>query len=237
MGNHYFQFKQFTVDQQHCAMKVCTDACLFGGWVAHFAGAPTWKHILDVGTGTGLLSLMLAQKTSAHITAIEIEDAAVQQATANFSASPWRNRLHIIHQDLRTYNPIQSFDLVMSNPPFFENDLHSQNQKRNIALHSSSLSSASLMERVAKLTGEQGKLALLLPYHRTDLFLQLALEHGLHVQYLCNVRQTEKHPFFRSMICFGRDQQKAVTEEITIKENGEYSSFFKQLLQEYYLHL
>ncbi len=237
MSNHYFQFKQFTVRQQHCAMKVCTDACLFGGWVAHFASAPTWKSILDVGTGTGLLSLMLAQKTQAYITAIEIDEAAALQATANFKSSPWSSRLHLIHKDVRSYTTGLTFDLVVSNPPFFENDLQSQNPKRNIALHSSSLSSTSLMEHVAKLTGAQGKVALLLPYQRTEIFMQLALQHGLHIQYLCHVRQTEKHPFFRSMVCVGRDRQKTVTNEITIKENREYSNAFKRLLQEYYLHL
>ena len=213
-------------------MKVCTDACLFGAWVAQLPQVAHTKNIADIGTGTGLLSLMLAQKTNADITAIEIDECAAMQAAGNFSASPWGDRLNVIHKDLKNYSTAAPYDLVISNPPFFENDLQSPDNKRNMALHSSGLSSELLIDRAANLLSADGTLALLLPYQRLDVFVHLALEHGLYLHRLCNVRQTEKHSFFRSMVCFGRENNEAMNEELSIKFNGQYSETFTLLLKD-----
>ena len=139
MANQYFQFKQFTVQQDACAMKVTTDACLFGAWVANRINGLDLKgkHFLDIGTGTGLLSLMVAQQTDASIDAVEIETAAANQAQENFEQSPWNNKLFLHNSSIQTFIPQHKYDFIFTNPPFFFNDLKSKNHARNIALHDS----------------------------------------------------------------------------------------------------
>ena len=149
MPNQFFKFKQFTIDQDQCAMKVCTDSCLFGAWVAEYLEQEknSLKTILDIGTGTGLLSLMLAQKTTANIDAVEIEEAASLQASNNFLASPWNNRLQVYHAPIQLFKPIhpKSYVFIICNPPFYENNLKTDNQLKNLALHSEALSLANLI--------------------------------------------------------------------------------------------
>ena len=117
MPNHYFQFKQFTVWQEHVAMKVCTDACLYGAWLAsQIQDQTSINNCLDIGTGTGLLSLILAQKTTANIDAVELETAAAQQAKENFEASPFANSLKVVQADINQWQTEQAYQLVFSNP-------------------------------------------------------------------------------------------------------------------------
>lgn len=119
MSNSYFQFKQFIIHQDACAMKVCTDACLFGAWVANKVQKLKPNSVLDVGAGTGLLSLILAQKTDAIIHAVEIDDEAAKQAEDNFKSSPWSNRIKIINQPVQNIKITGKYDFILSNPPFF----------------------------------------------------------------------------------------------------------------------
>lgn len=236
MGNSYFRFKQFTVQQDRCAMKVCTDACLFGAWLA--AG---WNgdedRILDIGTGTGLLSLMLAQRFTATIHALEIDESAAAQAVENFEASSWSRRLQVIRADARSWRNSERYGLVVSNPPFFENDLRSVDPQRNLALHSSALSLEALLETITAQCAEDGKFALLLPYHRKDFFVQLAEARGFFCEKEADVRQTETHERFRTMMVFGKGTGKCMSELITIREGDAYSNRFRELLKDYYLYL
>src|SRR6266536_1002775 len=193
MSNSFFRFKQFTVHQDKCAMKVCTDACLFGALIAQQirnpppdrisrAGKSEIRNVLDIGTGTGLLSLMLAQKNPhVIIDAVEIDEAAAQQAKENFEASSWKDRLHVYHTSIQQFNPstIQPFDqsttppfnqptkydLILSNPPFFENDLKSDNARRNLVLHISELSLEELLNVVIKHLNDDGSFVV---YKRTN---------------------------------------------------------------------
>ncbi len=239
MPNNYFQFKEFTVQQEDCAMKVTTDACLFGAWAAMMMNSEQWaiNNILDIGTGTGLLSLMLAQKATAQIHAVEIEEAAANQAAGNFSLSPWKDRLHVHPASIQQFSNRSTlqFDFIITNPPFFDNDLKSESPKRNLALHGSSLSLEELLKAIKINLSPNGKLAILLPYHRTDYFIDLAEEFYLQKKAL--VKQTEKHPYFRSMLLLSRMQVTTKETEIIIKQNSRYSAAFTYLLEDYYLHL
>jgi len=235
--NHYFRFKQFTVYQDRCAMKVCTDACLFGAWVHdHIQHTPV-THALDIGCGTGLLSLMLAQQTDMLIDAVEIDKDAYEQARENIKASPWNNRLQVHHGDIRSVALDTKFDLIISNPPFFENNLKSPDAKRNLALHSEQLALHELISIAGALLGTGGTLALLLPFHRGQACIETARLHGLFPYRVAMVRQTEQHDFFRVMLCFSSVEADPASEVITIQQSGAYSAEFVSLLKPYYLYV
>ena len=119
MSNNYFQFKQFTIHQDKCAMKVCTDACLFGAFVANEIQDKTINHILDIGAGTGLLSLMLAQKSNAAIDAVEIDKSTYEQAEENISQSSWKEKITVYNSGIADFYSNYKYDLIISNPPFF----------------------------------------------------------------------------------------------------------------------
>lgn len=237
MANTYFQFKEFTVHQDLCAMKVSTDACLFGALVANFLTNKPINSILDIGTGTGLLSLMLAQQTTAMIDAVEIDSGATEQALQNFASSNWQSRLHVHHTAIQNFQTLQLYDCIISNPPFFEHDLKSSNQQKNMALHSTELNFDELAATVKKMLRPNGYFAVLLPFARATAFEQKLKELYLHQKIL--VKQTPKHQYFRSILIFStRANYKIITQEIIIKEtNQQYSEVFKSLLNTYYLHL
>ena len=241
MANHYFQFKQFTVQQEHCAMKVCTDACLFGAWVAAYLKSNTTiaetESILDIGTGTGLLSLMLSQQISAKIDAIEIDAAAAMQAAENFNAASFKPTIQSMHANVKDWTAAKKYAFIISNPPFFENDLMSGDAKKNLALHSTELTLENLLESIVNNLANNGSFALLIPYHRKDYLVALALKNGFHLLRDLSVKQTPKHAFFRSCLFFGRTIKTPLVEEIIIQNNGVYTAHFSALLQPYYLAL
>ena len=225
-------------------MKVCTDACLFGALFADHRPPTiddrrTTTNCLDIGTGTGLLSLIYAQKDhSAIIDAIEIDEATMKQAKENFEASPWKQRLNIFNADILTFETDKKYDLIISNPPFFEGDLLSADEYKNNAKHDSSLSLQQLLEVVSMHLSPDGWFAVLLPYHRVEYFEELATEYDLHSLQKILVRQSPKHGFFRGILFFSRNKTRSQTDEIIIREtDGNYSQAFTTLLKEYYLNL
>ncbi len=239
MSNSYFQFKEFTIQQENCAMKVCTDGCLFGAWVADKMAndKKEFDTILDIGTGTGLLSLLLAQKLPGKIDAIEIDELAAEQAAENMEASPWKNRLQVICGDARTVHLGRKYDLIVSNPPFFEKDLKSNDTKRNLALHSEALSLEELLAVITKLLLPEGKFAVLLPYHRKNFFTKIASEQGFFLEAEVLVKQTVEHEYFRAMLLFGQRFKEPNNETMFIRNGIDYSSKFIDLLKDYYLKL
>ena len=236
MPNHYFQFKQFTVWQEHVAMKVCTDACLYGAWLAsQIQDQTSISNCLDIGTGTGLLSLILAQKTPANFDAVELEAAAAQQAKENFEASPFANQLTVVQADINQWQTEQRYQLVFSNPPFYEHDLASPDVKRNLALHSSALTLEALFLAMNRLVESSGQMSMILPYHRREAAINHALALGWHLNEEASIFQTEKHKAFRSFLLFSQTAKTPFANEIIIKQNGVYSQAFIALLKDYYL--
>jgi tRNA1Val (adenine37-N6)-methyltransferase len=237
MPNNYFQFKQFTVHQDKCAMKVCTDACQFGAVVAE--NYPTAGNCLDIGTGTGLLSLMYAQKNpGCNIDAVEIDKAAAEQAEQNFAASPWAERLNIVNVDILDFDTQQKYDRIISNPPFFEDDLKSQNMAKNNAKHDTSLSLTGLLKIVKEQLSNEGIFAVLLPYRRVNDFIEEANGNDLYLIKQLLIKQTRTHDFFRGILFFSQTKSLAVKSEIIIKNyEGNYTDEFTAALKDYYLYL
>jgi len=241
--NKYFQFKQFTIHQDFCAMKVCTDACLFGALITNYSQSPVGQlpttNLLDIGTGTGLLSLMYAQKNVAVvIDAVEIDPAAALQARQNFEASNWKDRLRIINADVKDLGKEKKYDLIISNPPFFEDDLRSDDATKNVAKHDTSLTLQELLTVVSERLNINGSFAVLLPFHRVNYFENEALLHGLHAHRKILVRQTPEHDLFRGIMFFSKDRAEQVITEMSIRRtDGGYTADFIGLLKDYYLHL
>ena len=173
--NSYFQFKQFTVQQDRCAMKVCTDACVFGAW----AGSPEAARILDIGTGTGLLSLMAAQRNQvARIDAVEIDSAAAEQARENIANSPFAGRITVHQSPIQCFEPRYLYDTILVNPPFFQSDLRSPDARVNQAHHAESLTFSELLTAVVRFLGVGGTWHVLLPPEESVTLAGMALERG-----------------------------------------------------------
>ena len=219
-------------------MKVCTDACLFGAYVADMVKTKASANILDIGTGTGLLSLMLAQRVAAAIDAVEIDEAAYQQAKENFENSPWKERLTVYNSDVLQFETGKKYDCIISNPPFYENDLKSSDTNKNNAKHDTSLTLEQLLVVAKKHLTDDGMFAVLLPYHRTDYFIKETIKNDLHLSRKILVKQTEKHDHFRSILIFTCQQSMLTEETISIKTaDDKYSVRFAELLKDYYLYL
>ncbi len=229
-----FRFQQFSVLQQHSAMKICTDTVLFG------AMAPV-KHgvrVLDIGTGTGVLSLMSAQLGAANITAVELTQGAYQEARSNFSNSPWAERLEVIHQDIQSFalTADRKYDLIISNPPFFDNHLKSVNPLRNTARHTDQLPFADLIDIAADLLSPQGLFYLLIPAHAVTKFSALALTSGFYL-----LKQTDFQGYAHnqakvSALTFSRTACVFTAQLLTIYDSRNvYSSESTAYLAEFLL--
>jgi tRNA1Val (adenine37-N6)-methyltransferase len=238
MRNSYFRFKQFTVYQDRCAMKVCTDACILGAWFAE--KAPSWSSVLDIGSGTGLLMLMLAQRHKGGIWGIELDLDAFHQLKENIEKSPWRQQLKVSPGDVRSFIFPEKFDFIISNPPFYEDDLPAASGPANLARHSKELTLAELLQAIDANLNPTGSFGVLLPYHRSAWFEeQAATRHGFALKEKLLVRQTPEHDFFRSILCFSRRRDKFVptTELIISNADGSYTEDFMELMKDYYLHI
>ena len=228
--------------QEHTAMKVCTDACLFGAWSAADTQIQNAKYILDIGSGTGLLSLMLAQLSNAHITAIEIEDGAFAQTKTNFDLSPWKDRLNAIHssvQDYATKNKENLFDCIITNPPFYEGDLNSPDNAKNLAAHSTALPWDALAEAAASLLQENGAWYVLVPTLKAYTIQKFASTYGLQLSQECLMYNDAKHLPIRAMLKFVKQKESSIQRHKIVIKNADqsYTTEFIKYLKDYYLHL
>ena len=224
-------------------MKVTTDACVFGGWAAEEVKSQKSKvkSVLDVGSGTGLLSLMLAQKNSSHLDAIEIDNDAYEQGKENVAASPFAARLNMIKGDVKIFQFRKKYDVIVSNPPFYENEIRSADPKKNVAHHHSGLLLDELLSVIKTNLEATGIFYLLLPYKRTEEIKKTLFEKDLTILRLIFVRQSTKHDYFRIMLAGslkGVDGIETAIDEISIwNDKQQYTAEVKELLKDYYLYL
>jgi tRNA1Val (adenine37-N6)-methyltransferase len=239
MAKNYFQFKQFIVHQEAVPMKVCTDACLFGSWVTanmiEQKFAPS--KILDVGAGTGLLSLMMAQELGGEIDTVEIDPVATEAAIRNILLSPWKHRVSLHQTDILKFEPTGTYSLIIANPPFYANHLPAENAGKNLAMHENSLTLEHLFIYAAAHLSPDGYFSLLLPEFRMAEALGLGTKQGLLMMRTALVQQTDAHAPFRVMLIFSRQLNNPTSESITIRSGGHYTPRFVELLKPFYLYL
>lgn len=237
MANSYFQFKQFLVQQHHSGMKVTTEGCLFGAWVAS-QNQPA-EHVLDIGAGTGLLGLMLAQQNqTCHVDSVEVEESVFAEAKANIVASPFDDRMSVHHQPIQMFVPGKKYDLIISNPPFFSKALAASRNHEHVARHDDLLSQQDLLKSVVRLLAENGVLYVLYPEKEMNHFAERAGDYGLFLTKKLIVYSQPESAVFRLMCCFERKKNSEESTELIIRdENKAYTADFIELLKPYYLHL
>lgn len=221
-------------------MKVTTDSCLFGAWCAKKIKERELNgKILDIGTGTGLLALMVAQQNNAPIEAVEIEKNASEQAAENFASSPWKDQIRIYNQDVLSFHPPTLYAGIISNPPFYENELASAQQHRNIAHHSHQLKISQLIDKIKVWLSKEGIFFLLLPYKRLQQTEKLINEAGLHLVEKVIIHQSVNHPPFR-VILYGTTMKRTEPKTSSLfiwDDKQQYTGDFVNLLSPYYLKL
>lgn len=241
MANDYFQFKQFLVTQARCAMKVCTDSCLFGAWVANdlVLQQSNPEYSLDIGGGTGLLSLMLAQKISGKIHSVESDSDAFTQMKQNFNESEWAGRLVAFHSDIKEFKAPAAYDLIISNPPFYENSLKGFHKGRTAAMHDSGLRLEELIKEIKHHIRADGYFYVLIASSREKDFEDLLQAYQARVSKKLMIKNSAEKPPFRIAYrgTFASDIHPTETSEICIYQQQQYTPAFKELLRDYYLHL
>ena len=240
MSTQPFKFKKFTVDQDQCAMKIGTDGVLIGAW-ASLENYPS--NILDIGTGTGVISLILAQRSNAeNIEAVEIDDDAYEQATSNFENSPWGDRLFCYHASIQEFASEMSdeepYDLIISNPPFYTEDYKTNDKARDTARFTDAMPFQHLIVCAKHLLSEIGKFVVIIPTKEEVEFLKISEENGLHLQTKCNVRGTGSSPIKRVMIELGFDKITPTITSLTIEiERHKYTPEYIELVKDFYLKM
>lgn len=236
MSNPYFRFKQFTVFHDKCGMKVGADAVTLGAW-ADVADAET---ILDVGCGSGLIALMLAQRSEGKITAIDIDENCICQSKENIKNSPWENRISVLHtsfQDFAARTP-ETYDLIVSNPPFFNKSLKNPLKSRALARHSDTLSHAELIFYSKKVMNPGGRLCVILPKLEGEQFVFLAEKKKLYCSKKVLVFPNYYKPAKRFLLEFRKVKTNCVEFDLTLeKERGVYTDEYRELVKDFYLKL
>jgi tRNA1Val (adenine37-N6)-methyltransferase len=235
MSSQEFVFKQFTILQDKCAMKVGTDAVLLGSWVTT-SGA---KTILDIGTGTGIIALMLAQKSDAVVDAIDIDNNAYLQAIQNISNCKWKNRIHVHHTSIQQFAAIQNhkYDLIVSNPPYFVDSSKAIEESRTNARHTDQLPFDDLLNGVLNLLNTEGKFYVILPTKESQGFREMAEKQNLFLTKLTRVITRTDKPEKRLLMKFEFIKKEVIEDSIVIENEGRhcYTDEYIELTKDYYL--
>jgi tRNA1Val (adenine37-N6)-methyltransferase len=234
-----FTFKQFSVKQDKTAMKVGTDGVLLGAW------APIHHNpfsVLDIGAGTGIIALMLAQRTNAEqIDALEIDEDAYEQAVENFENSPWSDRLFCFHAGLDEFieEPEDEYDLIVSNPPFYAEDYKTENEQRDLARFQDAMPFEEIAEAADLLLSENGILAIILPFKEEEKFISLAKEFELYPIKITRVKGNSKSEIKRSLLAFSRNENPEIEiNELTIETDRHiYTPEYIALTKDFYLKM
>lgn len=234
-----FQFKQFTIQQDQCAMKIGTDGVLLGAW-APIENNPI--SILDIGTGTGVIALMLSQRSTAEqIDALEIDSAAYEQAVDNFENSPWSDRLFCFHAGLDEFveEPEDEYDLIVSNPPFYSEDYKTESEQRDLARFQDALPFEDLIEAADLLLSENGIFSVIIPFKEEENFLALAKEMELYPLKITRVKGTPTTEIKRSLLAFSRNENSNFSTDELIIETARhiYTPEYIELTKEFYLKM
>lgn len=246
MSNNIFHFKQFSITQSRSAMKVSADAVMFGAWIPQ----GNYNTALDIGTGTGLLSIMLAQRFSdLSIDAVEIDTQACEDAQENIEKSGFMNRVHVFASNARHMletniviegiKPVKGiYDLIVSNPPFFTSSLPSENKQRNTARHDDSLSAADIFGISAKFLKVNGVIAVMYPAERVPEIKSSAMQHGFYLEKICLVHKNQTSPARLAFMTFTANAGKTAESALYMyKDHSEFTSEYKTLVAPYYLAL
>lgn len=234
-----FKFKQFSVNQDQTAMKIGTDGVLLGAWTP-IENNP--KSVLDIGTGTGIIALMLAQRSDAEqIDALEIDESAYEQAVENFENSPWGDRLFCFHAGLDEFidDPEDEYDLIVSNPPFFSEEYRSENEQRDLARFQGAMPFEELVEAAVLLLSENGIFSVIIPFNEEDRFIELCAEAELFPIKVTRVKGTPNSKIIRSLLAFKRYELSVLTaDELVIEiSRHEYTPEYISLTKDFYLKM
>ncbi|WP_293870071.1 methyltransferase [Flavobacterium sp.] len=233
-----FQFKQFTVNQDRCAMKIGTDGVLLGAWCP-IENSPF--SVLDIGSGTGILSLMLSQRINAQqIDAIEIDENAFEQCVENFENSPWGDRLFCFHASLDEFmdEPDEEYDIIISNPPFYTEDFKTDNEQRALARFADALPFEDLVEAAHLLLAEKGILAVIIPFKEEEKFIGLANDFELYPFKITRVKGTPAAEIKRSLLAFSRYEKEVSIDELIIETSRhQYTEEYVALTKDFYLKM
>lgn len=227
-----FQFKQFTVSQGRCGMKVGTDGVLLGAWAR--GGA----HILDIGTGTGLIALMMAQRfPEATIDAIEIDHNAATQAAENVARSPFTERIRVIETSLQQFEPATHYNIIVTNPPFFSHSLKSPDDSRRLARQTDSLPFSAIFAFAAHYLTPDGELSAIIPTDHLEEFSQEAFMRGMFLSRQYSIRTVERKPAKRTLAAFSTSRPAVFDKQevILMDKNGKRSEWYEELTREFYL--
>ena len=226
-----FKFKQFSIQQENVAFRFGTDSMLLGSWIQG-----SYSRILDVGTGSGILALMMAQRfPHSTVLGIDIDHHSVTSAQRNVDASPFRNRIELMTQDFNDLDVSNTCDLILSNPPYFSNQLESSEKRRSVARHEVNLTLESLLKKSKELLKPNGAVALVLPYSRRD---ELIKSEVLHLQKECVVSSYENSSPIRLLVQMGHTPGVSVERDrlFIYSENKDYSESFKEMTADFYLY-
>jgi len=233
-----FNFKQFHVNQDRCAMKIGTDGVLLGAWTPLINNP---YNVLDIGAGTGILSLMLAQRSNAEqIDAIEIDEDAYEQCVENFEASPWGDKLFCFHAGLDEFvdEPEDEYDLIISNPPFYTDDYKSDNTSRDLARFEDALPFEELIEAAALLLSDNGIFSVIIPFKEEKRFVSLCKELDLFPLKITRVKGTPTSEIKRSLLAFCRIEQTPLIDELVIEiSRHNYTPEYIELTKDFYLKM